>query len=208
MRVIGITGGTGSGKSVVTAMLAKRGAFVVDADAISHQVIRKGEAAYDNLVAAFGREILDEQGEIARKKLGAKVFQGGPALVERLNQCTHPVIFQRIQQDLAKAQTEGFALAVVDAPLLLEEPFSSLCKEIWVVSAKEEVRLGRIMARDGIDKDHAMGRIRAQRDWESYCKTAPVVIDNSTTVEDVERQVAILLGEKESGEHNASQNNE
>ena len=193
MRMIGVTGGTDSGKSVVTAMLAEQGAFVVDADAISHQVILKGEEAYRRLVEAFGVEILDENGEIARKKLGAKVFQGGEEMVQTLNACTHPVIFARMKEALEKAKQEGYDLAVIDAPLLLEAPFCELCDEIWVVFAKEEVRLARIMERDGIDKDHALGRIRAQRDWESYCKTAPVVIDNSTTVEEVKRQVMQLL---------------
>ncbi len=196
MRMIGITGGTGSGKSVVTALLAEQGAFVVDADAISHQVIEKGEEAYRRLVEAFGVEILDENGEIARKKLGAKVFQGGEELVQTLNACTHPVIYERMEQALAQAREEGYPLAVIDAPLLLEAPFCDLCDEIWVVSATKEVRLKRIMERDGIDQDHALGRMRAQRDWESYCKTAPVVIDNSTTVEEVKRQVMQLLAQK------------
>ena len=189
MKVIGLTGGTGSGKSAVTAVLKENGAFCVDADAIAHEVILRGHPAYDALVKAFGQEILGEDGEIVRKKLGQMVFTQGQNRIPELNRCTHPAILAEIRSQLEKARQEGWSYAVLDAPLLLEGPFQDLCDEIWVVYAPKEVRLARIMARDDIGRDHAEGRMAAQRDWDAFVQKAPIVIENGSTLEHVRQQV-------------------
>ncbi|MEA5085330.1 MAG: dephospho-CoA kinase [Lachnospiraceae bacterium] len=193
MRIIGLTGGTGSGKSVVSQILSKKGAYVIDTDAIGHDIILKGKPAYNELVNYFGNEILDNNGEIARKKLGAIVFKEGKEKLAFLNSCTHKYIFMEIKNRIKLAQNENIEIVIIDAPLLLEGDFKNLCNEIWVVYAKEEVRLERIMARDKIDQEHGKNRIASQPTWEEYKRYANVIIDNSGKIEDVERQIEELF---------------
>lgn len=189
MRIIGLTGGTGSGKSVVSKTLAEMGAEVIDADAIAHDIILRGKPAYNELVAYFGKEILDSQGEIERKSLGAIVFKEGKEKLAFLNACTHKYIYMEIENRIHLAQQKNKKVVVLDAPLLLEGNFRSLCNEIWVVYAKEEVRLRRIMERDKIDKKHGMSRIASQPTWEEYKRYADVIIDNSGKIQDIVEQI-------------------
>lgn len=193
MRIVGLTGGTGSGKSVVSKILATKGAYIIDADAIGHDIILKGKPAYNELVNYFGNEILDSNGEIARKKLGEMVFKEGKEKLAFLNACTHKYIFIEIENGIKQAQNENREIVIIDAPLLLEGEFKNLCNEIWVVYAKEEIRLERIMARDKIDKEHGKNRIASQPTWEEYKRYADVIIDNSGEFEDVERQIEELF---------------
>lgn len=195
MKIIGLTGGTGSGKSVVSKILDKKGAYIIDADAIGHDIILRGKPAYNELIEYFGREILDSNGEIARKELGAIVFKEKEKLVF-LNACTHKYIFIEIENRLKQAQNENREVTVIDAPLLLEGDFKTLCNEIWVVYAKEEVRLERIMTRDKIDEEHGKKRIAAQPTWEEYKRYADVIIDNSKELEDVEKQIEDLFNDR------------
>lgn len=189
MRIIGLTGGTGSGKSVVSKILEKKGAYIIDADAIGHDIILKGKPAYYELVYYFGNEILDSNGEIFRKKLGAIVFKEGKEKLAFLNACTHKYIYMEIEKRIKQAQDENIKVVIIDAPLLLEGDFKSLCNEIWVVYAKEEIRLKRIMTRDKIDEEHGKNRIVSQPTWEEYKRHANVIIENSGEIEDVERQI-------------------
>ena len=193
MRIIGLTGGTGSGKSVVSKILSQKGAYIIDADAIAHDIILNGKPAYNELVNYFGNEILDNNGEIARKKLGAIVFKEGKEKLTFLNACTHKYIFMEIENRIKQAKNESREVVIIDAPLLLEGEFKNLCNEIWVVYAKEEVRLERIMARDKIDQEHGKNRIASQPTWEEYKSYADVIIDNSREIEDVERQIEELF---------------
>ncbi|MDD3570436.1 MAG: dephospho-CoA kinase [Lachnospiraceae bacterium] len=193
MRIIGLTGGTGSGKSVVSKILAKKGAYIIDADAIGHDIILKGKPAYNELVSYFGNEILDSNGEIIRKKLGTIVFKEGKEKLAFLNACTHKYIFMEIENRIKQAKEESAEVVIIDAPLLLEGEFKNLCNEIWVVYAKEEIRLERIITRDKIDKEHGISRIASQPTWEEYKKYADVIIDNSGEIEEVERQIEKLF---------------
>lgn len=193
MRIVGLTGGTGSGKSVVSNILSQKGAYIIDSDAIGHDIILKGKPAYNELVNYFGNEILDRNGEIVRKKLGAMVFKEGKEKLAFLNACTHKYIYMEIENGIKQAQNENREIVIIDAPLLLEGEFKNLCNEIWVVYAKEEVRLERIMARDKIDEEHGKNRIASQPTWEEYKRYADVIIDNSGDIEDVERQIEELF---------------
>ena len=150
MKVIGLTGGTGSGKSVVSKSLAEAGAVIVDADQIAHEIILKGEPAYLEIVEYYGTDILDAEGNIIRKKLGEIVFNDKEKLAF-LNQCTHKYITAEVKRQIAAAKEEGTATAIiVDAPLLLEAKLETVCDLVWVVYADPEVRAQRVMARDGI----------------------------------------------------------
>ncbi|WP_458398863.1 dephospho-CoA kinase [Anaerotignum sp.] len=193
MKVIGLTGGTGSGKSVVSRGLEAAGAVIVDADQIAHEIILKGEPAYHEIIDYYGTGILDEEGNIIRKKLGEIVFNDKEKLAF-LNQCTHKYITAEVNRQIAAAKEEGSAKAIiVDAPLLLEAGLEKVCDLVWVVYADPEVRAQRVMARDGVSYELAKARIANQKSWEEYKAAASTVIDNSKDLAFLEDQLAELL---------------
>ena len=193
MKVIGLTGGTGSGKSVVSKSLAAAGAVIVDADKIAHEIILKGESAYQEIIEYYGTGILDAEGNIIRKKLGEIVFNDKEKLVF-LNQCTHKYITAEVKRQIAEAKAEGTATAIiVDAPLLLEAKLETVCDLVWVVYAEPEVRAQRVMARDGITYELAKARIANQKSWDEYKAAADAVIDNSKDLPYLEGQLTEIL---------------
>ena len=193
MKVIGLTGGTGSGKSVVSKSLAAAGAVIVDADKIAHDIILKGEPAYHEIIEYYGTGILDAEENIIRKKLGEIVFNDKEKLAF-LNQCTHKYITAEVKRQIAEVKDEGTAAAIiVDAPLLLEAKLETVCDEVWVVYADPEVRAQRVMARDGITYELAKARIANQKSWDEYKAAASVVIDNSKDLVYLESQMAEVL---------------
>ena len=188
MKIIGLTGGTGSGKGVVSAFLKNNGAYIVDADKIAHDIILKGKPAYAELVEYFGKEILGDDGEVVRRKLGTLVFSKGGEKLEFLNKCTHKYIFEEMKKEIADAEKLGFKAAVLDAPLLLEGNFASLCDTVWAVYTDEKIREERIMSRDGITLEQAKDRISKQKKWSE-----DVVLDNSKDAAYVESQALKAL---------------
>ena len=193
MKVIGLTGGTGSGKSVVSKSLAEAGAVIVDADKIAHEIILKGEPAYLEIVEYYGTDILDAEGNIIRKKLGEIVFNDKEKLAF-LNQCTHKYITAEVKRQIAAAKEEGTATAIiVDAPLLLEAKLETVCDLVWVVYADPEVRAQRVMDRDGITYELAKARISNQKSWEEYKSVASAVIDNSKDLGHLKEQISEIL---------------
>ena len=193
MKVIGLTGGTGSGKSVVSQCLQNAGAAIIDADFIAHEIIRRGKPAYTELVSYFGDQILMENGEIFRRKLGEIVFREKEKL-EFLNRCTHKYIAQEITAQIQKMkELKQAKLIIIDAPRLVEAGRVDICDAIWVVYAEEEVRARRVMQRDGITYEIAKARIGNQMTWAEYQSYAQEVIDNSDTVEKVQKQVDLLM---------------
>lgn len=193
MKVIGLTGGTGSGKSVVSAWLKDRGAVIIDADAVAHGIIEKGKPAYFEIVDYYGKEILDNSGHIVRKALGNIVFKDKNKL-EFLNRCTHKYINHEInsQMEQAKAEKSGRCI-ILDAPLLFEAGLQEKCDTIWAVVAEEQVRIQRIMMRDGLSYQQALERIAAQKSRAEYEALANVVIDNSGDLASLEQKLKRLL---------------
>lgn len=194
MKIIGLTGGTGSGKGFVSERLKARKAYVIDADAVAHEIIEKGRTAYKEIVDYFGSEILDEDGNIFRRKLGNIVFSDKDKLAF-LNSCTHKYINMEIMRIIeeVKPQTNVYSAIIIDAPLLAEAGLVDICDDIWVVYADSEVRVKRIMERDSISEEQARNRIASQRSWEEYKELGAVIIDNSSDDENVERQLDALL---------------
>ena len=193
MKVIGLTGGTGSGKSVVSRSLAAAGAVIIDADKIAHEIILRGEPAYEEIIAYYGRDILDAEENIIRRKLGEIVFNDAEKLAF-LNQCTHKYITAEVNRQIAQAKEAGTAKAiVVDAPLLLEAKLDEVCDHVWVVYADPEVRAKRVMERDGITYELAKARIANQKSWEEYRQAADIVIDNSKDLPFLETQLVEVL---------------
>lgn len=179
MKVIGITGATGAGKSVVSAELEKRGAEIIDADKIAREVSMRGGAAFDELVEEFGKEILREDGEIDRKRLGGIVFSDSARLA-RLNEITHRYIYAEIAKRIEDCRAD---FAVLDVPLLFEEGSPLKCDLTVAVTAPSDVREARIMCRDGIDRESARLRMKNQMSDSEYAAKADLVLSNDGGIE-------------------------
>lgn len=187
--LVGLTGGIGTGKSTVSRMFRDLGCLIIDADLLAREVVEPGEPAYGKLVAEFGKEILDADGHIDRKKLGALVF-ADPARRSRLEGFTHPEIRQRQAGILAELITEGFeGIVIFDAALLVETGGARNMDRLVVVSADEPTQVRRLMLRDEISEAEARERIRSQMPLSLKVKQAHYVVDNSGTREETERRV-------------------
>lgn len=179
MKVIGITGGTGAGKSTLCAELEKCGAQVIDADSISRQVTKSDGVAFNEIAEAFGNDIIAPDGELDRKALANVVFNDA-AKLKLLNKITHKHIFEQMKSQLDACAAK---VAVLDVPLLFEDDFPFRCDLTVAVLAKPEVRLERIMKRDKISKNAAAERIKNQMTDEQYKDKADVCFVNNGDVE-------------------------
>lgn len=188
MYVIGLTGGIGSGKSTVAQMLERKGAVLLNADAVGHEVYLPGRPAWQEIVDAFGRGVLAEDGTIDRKKLGAIVFSD-PAQLRRLNAITHPRMKELMREKLAGEAARGADVAVLEAALLLDAGWDDLTDEVWAVVAPPEVLARRTAERSGLSVEEALSRIRAQMSDEERTARSRVVIDTDCPLEQTKRQV-------------------
>lgn len=189
MHVIGLTGGIASGKSLVAAFLKQLGAEIIDADAVGHQVIMPGKPAYGDLIETFGRTILNEDGTVDRKKLGAVVFDD-PEKLRLLNKITHLRIFIEIEEKLNSIRGAlPHTVVVVEAALLFEIGLDSLVDEIWVVEADPEVQVRRLMKRNNLTEEEAWDRVNAQMPSVSRIARADRVVYNNSGVEELFRKV-------------------
>ncbi len=162
MIVIGITGPTGAGKTTVLNVLRDMGGAVADCDAVYHDLLRASAPLREELRARFGKSIFDETGDLRRKELGAIVF-GDPDALADLNAITHRHIVEELRRLIAQGSAEGRPAIALDAVALLESGAGALCDTTVAVTASEELRVGRIMAREGISEDYARARITAQK---------------------------------------------
>ncbi len=162
MIVIGITGPTGAGKTTVLNVLRELGGAVADCDGVYHELLSTSVPLREELAARFGPGIFDENGDLRRKELGAIVF-GDPDALADLNAITHRHIVSELERRIAQAEGEGRPAIALDAVALLESGAGTLCGTTIAVTAAEEVRVGRIMAREGIGEDYARARVKAQK---------------------------------------------
>ena len=160
MTIIGITGPTGAGKTTALNELVKLGGCIYDADAVYHDLLKSSTALRRELEDRFG-PLTDEQGEFQRKKLGAIVFAAPEALAD-LNAISHRYVVAAIQEQLHKAQKQGTACAAIDAIALFESGLDKLCQATVAITAPPEIRVRRIMVREGISEEYARSRVAAQ----------------------------------------------
>jgi dephospho-CoA kinase len=192
MRVFGLTGNIGSGKSTVAAMLRDAGIPVLDADRISRDVTAPGGRAYDAVVQAFGRGILRGDGSIDRKRLGEIVFSDTGSR-ERLERITHPAIFGAMKEAIAGIERGGHRAAVVEAALIHESGKKGLFEAVISVTCDRETAISRLAAREGMSRSRAEARLRAQMDADRKAGASDYVIDNSGDVESTRRQVDAIV---------------
>jgi dephospho-CoA kinase len=188
---IGLTGGVASGKSTVAEALRRLGATIVDADAIAREVVRPGAPAYQAIVDAFGASVVGTDGALDRKALAARVFADEDAR-RRLNALTHPHIRRRMVEEAARlTAAAGGPVVIFDIPLLLDTTDGRELEldGIVVVYADPEIRVRRMMARDGLSDEEARRRLAAQVRLEDKVARADWVIDNSGTPDATRAQV-------------------
>ncbi|XP_054080645.1 bifunctional coenzyme A synthase isoform X2 [Rissa tridactyla] len=173
--VIGLTGGTGSGKTSIAKLLGQLGAFLIDADKLGHAVYVPGGPAYERVVAAFGAEIVNEDGTINRKVLGAKVF-GNQERLKSLTDIVWPEMARMVKEQIREADAQGKAVCVLDAAVLLEAGWQDMVHEVWTAVIPEEEAVKRIMARDGLSEEVARGRLRSQMTNSQRVEQSQVVL--------------------------------
>lgn len=186
-HVIGLTGGIGCGKSLVSHYLQSKHYTVIDADLIAREIMEPGHQGLVQVRETFGEQIIQSDGTLDRQKLGSIVF-GDPAQLAKLDAITHPLIMQEVKERVLQHADE--AIVFVDVPLLLESGgYTDWVDEVWVVSASPEQQLERIVVRDGLSVGQAQARIAAQWPTAKKAAMADFVIDNSHTVEQTYEQV-------------------
>lgn len=189
MKVIGLTGGIGSGKSTVSRRLIEKGYQIFDADLISHQIVEPGMPALEQIRETFGEAFLDEEGRLRRKAMAAHIT-ADPAERAKLNAIMHSAIVSAIEEGINKARGEAAAFpeeakafVFIDAPLLFEVGLDRYCDEVWLVTAPEEVRIARVMARDGISEELVRGYMASQMPEEEKRARSQRLLDNGGTRE-------------------------
>jgi dephospho-CoA kinase len=180
MRIIGLTGGIGSGKSAAAGILKELGAEVIDLDKVGHEALKKGGGAYENVVREFGAGILDNKGEIDRARLGGIVFKDKAAL-KRLTKIIHPVIDKYVEQKVSDCRVKGVKVLVLEAAAMLESAKTWQVDEIWVTTADEKTVLNRLKARPGYTEEDIKKRIRVQMPNAERVKQADFIIENDGT---------------------------
>lgn len=177
MIVIGLTGGIASGKSTAARFLGERGAYVIDADKLGHRAYDAGTPAFDQVVAAFGDDVVGADGQIDRKALGGKVFSD-PDGLRQLTDIVWPAIKSLAQAEIAGLPADT-GVVVLEAAVLLEAGWDDMVDQVWVAVVDREVAITRATARDGVDRAAIEARIDAQLSNDERRAKADQVIDNS-----------------------------
>ena len=191
LKVLGVTGGTGTGKSVVCRMLRDKGGKVIDADLIAKKSEMCGGSSYEEIIARFGVGILDDEREIDRKMLGDIVF-GDPDALRDLNAIVHKHVSAEIKRrvkEYRESDDESIKFIVLDVPIPIEDGFFDTCDYIWAVTANDDIRVSRLMRRMNITEDEAAIRIAAQWTNREYAEIADCELVNEGSVDDLKKLV-------------------
>lgn len=189
MKILGVTGGVGAGKSTILSYLEEQyQAFLILADEVGHDLMQVGEPVYKEVVQEFGTEILTEKKEIDRKILGKVVFEDKEKL-QRLNQIVHPAVKIEILNRIETQRKYGKALLVVEAALFLEENYDAFCDETWYIYTNEENREKRLMESRGYSKERVEQIMKSQKQHEEFLARCQYMIDNNGTKEQTHLQI-------------------
>ncbi len=190
-KVLGLTGGIGSGKSTISQCLAELGAVILDADKVGHEAFKPNTEAWHDVVATFGRQILTPSGEVDRKKLGEIVFNN-PEALSRLNQIMHPRMYDMMKAQIEEYRRGGVDVVVLEAAVLIEANWTPLVDEVWVTVAPEATVIKRLTEQRRLDEEQTLARIRSQLPQEERIKHADVVINNDGSVDELKTRVKEL----------------
>lgn len=196
MRVIGLTGGIASGKSLVSQRLAELGAVVVDADKLGHESYRPGTDTYRAVIDAFGADIAGSGGEIDRKVLGSKVF-ADPEARRRLEQIVWPAIRRLAAERIEELRQQGASVVVLEAAVLIEADWFDLADEVWIVEASPDAARARLMQRNGLTPEQVQARLQAQLTNEKRRPYAALIIENNGSLDDLRNAVDDAWGKIE-----------
>lgn len=190
--IIGLTGGIASGKSTVSKLFQKRGFTIIDADDAARKVVEVGKEAYEKIVHHFGKEILQADGAIDRKKLGAIIFHNKEKRL-LLNSIVHPAVRKQMNDCKAAALADGKQTILMDIPLLFESNLTDMVDRTIVVYVDEHIQLQRLMNRNQLSKAEAAARISSQLPLQEKKTMANAVINNNRTIKETEIQLDQLI---------------
>jgi len=191
MKVIGLTGGIGSGKTTVSQFLSELGAVIIDADKLGHEAFKPGTEIWRDILAAFGQEVLKPDGEIDRKKLGERTF-GNAGSLAQLNRIMQPRIYDMVEARVEQCRQQGVGVAVIEAPLLVEVGTTARVDEVWVTVASEATVLRRLTERSGLSQEESLARIRSQVSSEERVKHADIVINTDCSLDELRDRIREL----------------
>tara|TARA_Y100000590_G_C15723153_1_gene1014197 strand:+ start:1497 stop:2099 length:603 start_codon:yes stop_codon:yes gene_type:complete len=191
MISIGLTGGMGSGKTEASRILSDLGADIIYADEVGHRAYLQNTETWQELVANFGEGILQADGEIDRRKLGAIVFSDREHL-DKLNSIVHPRMYRMLQEMLRGFSENGAKVVVLEAAILIEADWLSLVDEVWAIEVPELVAVERIKLRTGLEEEEIRKRLRSQLTNEDRSKKADQVIDNSGDIDELRRKIDLI----------------
>lgn len=191
MLVVGLTGNIGCGKSSLSDIFRAEGIKIIDADIIARQIY-EDEKLLRKVYETFGNDIKNEDGSLNRKALGRIVFSDDEKLIQ-LNKLTHPVIRQKVSDEIEEYKSQNEEIVILDAALLVESDYLNFIDKLLVVTCKENIQIERIIARDNCSIEEALGRIKSQMSQENKVKYADYVIDNSATLSELRKKAFIFM---------------
>ena len=190
MKIIGVTGSSGAGKTKVCEYLEKKyKCEVIDADQIARELSKKGSMYLNSIIDNFGEDIVYKNGALNRKKLANIIYQDNEKR-EKLNQCTFDYIIKEIKEQINSSIEKE--LIVIDAPLLYESGLDSICDTVIAIIGNKEEQIERICKRDGITEETASKRIEIQNDNEFFIERVDIIIDNTGTIEELKKEIENL----------------
>lgn len=196
MKILGITGGVGSGKSRILYELKNEyNAYIIEADSLAHELMQPGKTIYNKIIEEFGRDILSDENPypIDRTKLGEIVFNDSESL-KKLNGITHPLVKEEILNQISQKKSEGKTrLFVIEAALLLEDGYKEICDEIWYIWVSEEERIKRLAKQRGYSREKCISIFKSQKSDEYYKKYTNFTINNEKSYENSSKQLKARL---------------
>ncbi|MCL2187859.1 MAG: dephospho-CoA kinase [Defluviitaleaceae bacterium] len=192
MKIIGVTGISGSGTSTAATILQEMGGYIISADELAHASMMRDKEAYTQIVNYFGNEIVNTNGEIDRKKLGALVF-GKPELLALLEGFIHPQVWKDTEILLEEARLNNYPFAVIDAPLLIEAGMHTMCDTTVLITASDTTRAERIMQRDNISPESAVRRLASRAGDEARIPYAQAVLENEGDINTLREKIQQVI---------------
>lgn len=192
MKLVGLTGGIASGKTTVAAILKRYGAAIVDADALSREVVEPGRDAWKEIVETFGREVLQADQTLDRQKLRATIFND-PTARKKLEAIIHPRVRALAEERIAQYGAAGYDVVVYEVPLLFEGKLNEWLRPVILVASDVRIQKQRLQQRDHLSPEEAQRHIDAQMSLEEKRRLADYVIENDGDMEDLDRQVRAIL---------------